>query len=825
MTRAGTRRFLSDWLVWVMIGSVIMALAGYFDMARDIGQPFGGYISFRPTAAGTGEVDANTPIWWSGLLGDRLDHGDTLVLVGDTSYYPGLRERLAQVYQSGEQSVQLTVIPRDADEAVSIDIPLQIFTLKYFMDARLPDMIISLVFWLLAVVVYISWPDGPANRAFALTASVVTVVRSLFIHTVFMDDSFSITIEVILQALIPILGVTFLFFATKFPVQTRSSWRWLIIIGIVISGLVTLAAVALRWPGLGSIMNIPPEVIRNVLYFGSLFVYFMGLVAIFGRLIHRLVWRRNEISKRERRMLNIVLIGFIISIPILLSSALTWLAVDGEQVSVYWQGLDTRYLLLAIPLTMAYVLVRYQALRSPSRLFIGVMVLSASALIAAIGAWLWTLDHEIWPGSGLRPPFMILFLVALFSSAMWLVLTSLRGPMSRTFQYDRHANQAARVFGHRLMNETNYQQLPQAIALTLVETFDLERAAIWLGNAGEPLTLAAMEGVFIDSPPLRLSVPPADSLNRPSRVDRQNGQTNWLIPITGKEFELAIPLSSGNEVIGLIALGPHWDAEIFDERRIETAELVGQYSTLILVTARNIEELRQVPGRMAEVQERERERLAQELHDTIQQFLGRLPFYLAVGRDAVYDQPELTQEILNQAISDVDSASGEVRQIRHNLAPSQLQQGLVSSLFALAHHFQHRTGVRASVEVPGSVDERLNQASRHALYRVIQQALDNVEAHAEATTVCISLQVLPDRVAFSVKDDGGGVSEEGRQTALGLGSFGIESMRARLEACGGEFSFDSIAGQGTTVSGWVPCPPVEGQTPGDRLKSAEGTPE
>jgi signal transduction histidine kinase len=802
--RGTARRYLSDWLVWAIIAGGIVAVFGYYDIARDIGRPFGGYVGFRPTAIDTGEVDANTPIWWSGMTWDRLDHGDTLVRVEQLPYYPDLRDTLAHLYESGERAVELEVIPRDSDQIEVITLPLTIFTIQQFMDVRLPDIIVSFVFWSLAIVVYTSWPGGPANRAFALTAATIALVRALFVHTVFMDDTFSVGLETFQQFMLPLMGVTFIHFAGTFPVPARPYWRWLTITGLAISVLVAIFAVALRLPVSPSTPAIPYELLADLRYFGTLLVYVIGVGAFVGRIVHRLGQHRHQISRREKRMLGIVILGFIIAMPLLLVSALTWLTVDGRPVSYFWQGLDTRYLLLAVPLTLAYALVRYQAMRSPSRLFVFIMAISASALIAALGAWLWTLDHDIWPGSGLRPPFIIFFGIGLFSSFLWIILTSLRGPMGRIFEYDRRSNHAARSFGHRLLSEKHIHDLPRTIARTLVEAFELERAAIWLNQSGESLILAASEGDFHDTPPNRLRIPEIIEPWGPMRIDRVDGQPAWLLPLTGKELDLALPLMAGDELIGLIGLGPHWDTEIFDERRVETADLIGQHATLLLVANRNFEALRQVPGRMAEVQERERERLAQELHDGIQQFLGRLPFYLAVGRDAVHDQPDLTVEILDRMIADVDSAAGEVRQIRHNLAPSQLAHGLTSSLTALAHHFQDRTGVQTQVELSELVDERTDLTSRHAIYRFVQQALDNVEAHAEATAVTINLQALPERVTFFVRDNGSGVSAEQRTLALRNGSFGLESMRARLEACGGSFRFESDNGRGTTVGGWVP---------------------
>ncbi|MFO7663058.1 MAG: histidine kinase, partial [Chloroflexota bacterium] len=566
----------------------------------------------------------------------------------------------------------------------------------------------------------------------------------------------------------------------------------------------SLAAIASRLPGLPT-PPLPPQAwFADLNYFGTIFIFIISLIALFGRIIHRLTRRKGRITKREQRTLLVVLLGLLIALPMYLTTALTWVTIDGRQISYFWQGFDLRFLLLGVPLAFAYVLVRYQALRSPSALFVVVMALAGSALIAAVGAWLWTTGHPTWPDNGLRPPFVPLFLAALVSSLVWLVFTSWRGPMGRYFQHERRSYAAARRFGQRVMGEVNLQQLPNTMAKALVEEFELDRAVIWIGSPQGNLTLAAAHGTFSRELPSTLSVRFAGGMTSPLYLNRPEELPMWAQPIAGQDLELAVPLSADNYLTGLIGLGPHWDEQIFDDRMVEIAELVGQQATLFLVAAYNVNELRQVPGRMAEVQEQERVRLAQELHDTIQQFLGRLPFYLAVSRDSVGVKPELTYDILDRVIGDVESAAGDVRRIRHNLAPSQLEQGLTTSLAALARHFQDRSGIQTSLSAAADTDALTDIKSRHAIYRVIQQALDNVENHAQANHVQIWLQVQANRVVFSVKDNGYGISEIQKLRPSHNGGYGLESMRARLEACGGEFDLKSVAGQGTEVAGWVP---------------------
>ena len=92
----GRLRLPRDPLVWFFVVTAALSLLGVYDMAREIGAPFGGYVSYRRTAAPTGEVDANTPVWWSGMIRNRLTYDVTLLSAGGRPYYPDVREAFAQ---------------------------------------------------------------------------------------------------------------------------------------------------------------------------------------------------------------------------------------------------------------------------------------------------------------------------------------------------------------------------------------------------------------------------------------------------------------------------------------------------------------------------------------------------------------------------------------------------------------------------------------------------------------------------------------------------------------------------------------------------------
>jgi len=277
----------------------------------------------------------------------------------------------------------------------------------------------------------------------------------------------------------------------------------------------------------------------------------------------------------------------------------------------------------------------------------------------------------------------------------------------------------------------------------------------------------------------------------------------WLMPLGGI-IEVVTPLAISGRPIGLLGSGKRWDEEIFDERDLEIIQLIAQQAGLFLLTAMDIEQLRQVPQQITTAQEHERFKIAQELHDTVQQFLGRLPFFLEVSRSAARTNPAETEAILGRCLVDVETAAQTVREIRNNLAPLQLENSFSQPLRMLIEYFGSRNQLETQLEISADVDARLSPEARHALYRVVQQALDNVAAHASASRVSITLAQNDGRIQFEIMDDGQGFTESQRAQAEQRGSFGLKSMEARITSLGGEFAIQSGSTDGTKVSGWLP---------------------
>jgi signal transduction histidine kinase len=254
----------------------------------------------------------------------------------------------------------------------------------------------------------------------------------------------------------------------------------------------------------------------------------------------------------------------------------------------------------------------------------------------------------------------------------------------------------------------------------------------------------------------------------------------------------------------LLALGKRWDEAVFDERDLDSINLIGQQAALFLLSSRQIQRLRQVPQQLSEVQERERNRLAQELHDNTEQFLGRLPFTLEELRTELLENSENADRLMERCLVEINQEAKNLRRIRHAMAPIQLEQGFTPAIEQLVDNYRKRTRRTCQLTLPDDFEDFLLPAARLPLYRVIQQALDNIIEHAEASFVEINLNHSQERIVFQITDNGRGFSEQQRQSAQSKGSFGLISMSARIQNLGGTFQCESIVGKGTKITGWIP---------------------
>jgi len=203
---------------------------------------------------------------------------------------------------------------------------------------------------------------------------------------------------------------------------------------------------------------------------------------------------------------------------------------------------------------------------------------------------------------------------------------------------------------------------------------------------------------------------------------------------------------------------------------------------------------------MLEGQEKERDRMAKDLHDRLGSMLGGIKANVAVLEDRVEQMSHDKQYVKVNKL--LDQAVGELRQISHDMAAATLSRfGLEKALKDLSDTI-HING-RLSVELKTfGLDHRLDRSIELAVYRMVQELVSNVLKHAQARELSIAVTRSPGRLSVVVADDGRGFDTDAAADGMGLAN-----VRSRASALGATVQVDSTPGKGTTVS--VECPVVE----------------
>lgn len=188
-------------------------------------------------------------------------------------------------------------------------------------------------------------------------------------------------------------------------------------------------------------------------------------------------------------------------------------------------------------------------------------------------------------------------------------------------------------------------------------------------------------------------------------------------------------------------------------------------------------------------QETERTRVARELHDGVSQLLVSVKFIFESVQERVAQLSgaghEALAEITGKGVTRLNEVLREVRRISHDLRPTALDDlGLKAALAQTLNEFGQRTGLQVSLKAEESPN--LPGPVATALFRVVQEALTNIERHARASEVTLTLMSRPQALRLTIADNGCGFDVEAlaAQPRSGLG---LTSMRERIETLGGMF--------------------------------------
>lgn len=297
---------------------------------------------------------------------------------------------------------------------------------------------------------------------------------------------------------------------------------------------------------------------------------------------------------------------------------------------------------------------------------------------------------------------------------------------------------------------------------------------------------------------------------------------------------LSVPVRTADRVVGVIHVASK-ESRTFDSNERDLLMAVGQQIGVAIEKARLLAQLKKLNLELEErvvtrtrelldareelirkadalhhilteerrVEERTRARIAHDLHDSVQQLIIGALFEMQAARDTLARNPDLSAVRLSSTQELLRRIELEMRRAIYSLRPTALDaHGLVPALREYADGFARHAGVECNLSVEGN-QRRFNADAEVAVFRIVQEALNNVDAHAAAKHVQIHLTWGARDLRVEIVDNGKGfdIAQVTQQPRSHLGLMGMEE---RAESAGGALKIASRIGEGTRVSLQVP---------------------
>jgi signal transduction histidine kinase len=284
-----------------------------------------------------------------------------------------------------------------------------------------------------------------------------------------------------------------------------------------------------------------------------------------------------------------------------------------------------------------------------------------------------------------------------------------------------------------------------------------------------------------------------------------------LIRTLGIRAYACHPLLAGDRLLGTLSFGTR-NRDRFHRNELQLMATVADMAAIAIDRAALTERERRVHRQLEEAHENERRRISRELHDQMGQHLTALAVGLSTLESAL---PADSQGRLQQLRQIAEEAGREAHHIAVELRPAALDElGLSAALHNYVEEWSDRFRIAADFQASGVDGLAPTSATDVALYRVVQEALNNIAKHARATRASVVLTVEGGSIHLVIEDNGAGfdmrIVMDGPEPASTLGLLG---MRERIALCDGTLTIESAPGQGTAVFVRVPVRCGVGEIP------------
>jgi signal transduction histidine kinase len=269
----------------------------------------------------------------------------------------------------------------------------------------------------------------------------------------------------------------------------------------------------------------------------------------------------------------------------------------------------------------------------------------------------------------------------------------------------------------------------------------------------------------------------------------------------GAEVALLVPLQVRAGGLGVLVASDRADAGEFSEEDERLLRAFASSASMAVAMAQSVEQQRL--RERIDAAERERHHWAHELHDETLQQLAAIRIKLATAlRSAA--APDTLAQAAREAADDLEREIAALSRLIGELRPIPLETlGLDQALESLAQESAERGSFEAETSI--ALETPLSAEQERAIYRLVQESLNNVVKHSGAGRALIEAKPGDGSLTIAVRDDGSGFDVEATPAGVGL-----NGMRERIELLGGELEIGSSTGEGTLVSASIPLEPARG---------------
>jgi len=257
---------------------------------------------------------------------------------------------------------------------------------------------------------------------------------------------------------------------------------------------------------------------------------------------------------------------------------------------------------------------------------------------------------------------------------------------------------------------------------------------------------------------------------------------------------MGIPLIVKDALLGVLRLD-HIEPRYFTEDHARLASAFAEQAAIAIEKSRLYEQAQDLAAL------EERQKLARELHDSVSQALYGIGLGARTALTLLERDPAKAAEPLEYCLSLAEAGLAEMRALIFELRPESLEvEGLAAALSKQAAALQARHSIKVKTDLCEEPD--ISLALKETVYRITQEALNNIVKHAQASQVSLRLAFLDKKIYLDLQDNGRGFDA----AAVYPGHLGLTTMRERTERAGGRFEVESAAGEGVHIRVEIPVP-------------------